>query len=107
MELLKKTAEKHGLEITADMVSEPHHVPEESEFVQTLLGVYEEFTGEKGYCVAIGGGTYVHETAGGVAFGAEFPGEENNMHGADEFITEESLVKNAKIFAAAIVRLCK
>ncbi len=93
--------------MTADMVSEPHHVPEESEFVQTLLGVYEEFTGEKGHCVAIGGGTYVHETAGGVAFGAEFPGEENNMHGADEFITEESLVKNAKIFAAAIVRLCK
>lgn len=107
LELLRKTAEKHGLEMTADMISEPHHVPESSEFVQTLLDVYEEFTGEKGYCVAIGGGTYVHETAGGVAFGAEFPGEENNMHGADEFITEESLVKNAKIFAAAIVRLCK
>ena len=107
LDLLKKTAEKHGFEMAADMVSEPHHVPEESEFVRKLLDVYEEFTGEKGYCVAIGGGTYVHETAGGVAFGAEFPGEENNMHGADEFITEESLVKNAKIFAAAIVRLCK
>lgn len=107
LEMLKKAAGKHGIEFTVEMVSEPHHVPEESEFVQTLLDVYEEFTGEKGYCVAIGGGTYVHETAGGVAFGAEFPNEENNMHGADEFITEESLVKNAKIFAAAIVRLCK
>lgn len=107
LELLKKTAERHGLEMTAEMVSEPHHVPESSEFVQTLLNVYEEFTGEKGYCVAIGGGTYVHETEGGVAFGAEFPNEENNMHGADEFITEENLVKNAKIFASAIVRLCK
>ena len=90
----------------ADMISEPHHVPENSDFIKTLLEVYRQVTGEKGYCVSIGGGTYVHETETGVAFGAEFPGEENNMHGADEFISEESLLKNAKIFAAAIVRLC-
>ena len=103
---LKRSAEAAGLKMQADMISEPHHVPEDSGFIRTLLEVYEQVTGEKGYCVSIGGGTYVHETDSGVAFGAEFPGEENNMHGADEFITEESLLKNAKIFAAAIVRLC-
>lgn len=106
LEMLQKTADGNGLGLTVNIASEPHHVPESSEFIRTLLKVYEEATGEKGYCVAIGGGTYVHDTKGGVAFGAEFPGDENNMHGADEFITEESLVKNAKIFAAAIVRLC-
>lgn len=104
--VLKAVADGLSLEISVDMISEPHHVPEESEFIQKLISVYELVTGEKGYCVAIGGGTYVHETEGGVAFGAEFPGEENNMHGADEFITRESLVKNAKIFAAAIYSLC-
>ncbi len=104
--LIRKAAEKAGLEMKADMVSEPHHVPGDSEFVQKLLTVYERVTGEKGYCVAIGGGTYVHETEGGVAFGAEFPGEENNMHGADESVSVECLVKNAKIFAAAICELC-
>lgn len=106
LDKLKKAAEAAGLKMQADMISEPHHVPEDSDFIRTLLEVYEKVTGEKGHCVAIGGGTYVHETNTGVAFGAEFPGEENNMHGADEFITEESLLKNAKIFATAIVRLC-
>ena len=103
---LEKKAEETGLEMHADMVSEPHHVPKESELVRKLLGVYEKVTGEKGYCVAIGGGTYVHDTEGGVAFGAEFPGEENNMHGADESVSRESLIKNAKIFAAAILDIC-
>ena len=106
LEKLKISAEVAGLKMQADMITEPHYVPEDSDFIRRLLEAYEQVTGEKGYCVAIGGGTYVHETGTGVAFGAEFPGEENNMHGADEFITEESLLKNAKIFAVAIVRLC-
>lgn len=103
---LKDTAEKHGFSVTADMESEPHHVPADSEFIRTLLDVYEDATGEKGYTVAIGGGTYVHDTAGGVAFGAEFPGDENNMHGTDEFIRTDALLMNAKIYAEAIIRLC-
>lgn len=106
LEKLRKRAADTGLEIHEDMISEPHHVPESSGFIQKLLEVYERVTGEKGSCIAIGGGTYVHETESGVAFGAEFPGEENNMHGADESISRESLVKNAKIFAAAIYSLC-
>lgn len=101
---LENTAKK--LNVTAVMQSEPHHVPSDSKFVKTLLKVYKDVTGEKGEPIAIGGGTYVHETENGVAFGAEFPGEENNMHGADEFITENSLLLNAKIYANAIVELC-
>ncbi|MDE5991431.1 MAG: peptidase dimerization domain-containing protein, partial [Oscillospiraceae bacterium] len=104
--LLEEKASAAGFILQADMISEPHHVPEDSTLIKKLLEVYELVTGEKGHCVAIGGGTYVHETENGVAFGAEFPGEENNMHGADEFISRESLIKNAKIFAAAICSLC-
>lgn len=106
LEKLRKRAERAGLKMWADMISEPHHVPENSPFIRKLLEAYEKVTGEKGCCVAIGGGTYVHDTESGVAFGAEFPGEENNMHGADEFISRESLIKNAKIFAAAICAVC-
>ena len=101
---LENTAKE--LNVTAVMQSEPHHVPSDSKFVKTLLKVYEDVTGEKGEPIAIGGGTYVHETENGVAFGAEFPGEENNMHGADEFITEKSLLLNAKIYANAIAEIC-
>jgi len=106
LERLGETVKNAGFEMSADMVSEPHNVPENSPFIQTLLSVYEQVTGEKGECIAIGGGTYVHETENGVAFGAEFPGEENNMHGADESVSLNNLIKNAKIFAAAIISLC-
>ncbi|MGN1135882.1 MAG: dipeptidase PepV [Oscillospiraceae bacterium] len=103
---LEAAAKAVGIDIEPVMQSEPHHVPANSDFVRTLLNVYEDVTGEKGEPIAIGGGTYVHETANGVAFGAEFPGDENNMHGADEFITEKSLLLNAKIYANAIAALC-
>ncbi|MCD7730977.1 MAG: dipeptidase PepV [Oscillospiraceae bacterium] len=104
---LTETAGAKGIRVFADMKSEPHSVSAESEFVKTLLEVYEDVTGERGYPVAIGGGTYVHDTENGVAFGAEFPDEDNNMHGADEFIKEENLLLNAKIYANAILRLCE
>lgn len=95
-----------GFELHADIASLPHCVDEDSEFIQTLLSVYEKETGLEGYCKAIGGGTYVHDIEGGVAFGAEFPGEENNMHGNDEHITLESLKLNTKIIANAIYSIC-
>ena len=85
---------------------EAHCTDGNSPFVQALLSVYEEVTGDEGRCIAIGGGTYVHEIEGGVAFGAEFPGEENNMHSPDESIKVSSLLKNAELMANAIVRLC-
>ncbi|MGN0696218.1 MAG: Sapep family Mn(2+)-dependent dipeptidase [Oscillospiraceae bacterium] len=86
--------------------SEPHYVDSDSDFIKSLLTVYEDITGEKGECIAIGGGTYVHDTDNGVAFGAEFPGEDNHMHGADEFIKVSSLLLNAEIYANMIARLC-
>ncbi len=95
----------HGLSFSYEG-SPPHHVDGDSDFVRTLLRVYEDWTGEKGRCLAIGGGTYVHDTPGGVAFGVEFPGEENHMHGANESIRQESLLISAKMFADAIVRIC-
>lgn len=98
--------ESIGFKIDSCEGTEPHYTDEDSEFVQSLLRVYERITGDKGRCITIGGGTYVHEIEGGVAFGAEFPNEDGNMHGADEFITEENLLKNAEIMAEAIIEIC-
>lgn len=103
---LREACEAEKLEVETSGC-EPHYVSENSDFVQTLLRVYEQQTGNEGYCVAIGGGTYVHEISGGVAFGAEFPNEENHMHSADERIRTDSLLLNAKIFAHAIKALCE
>ncbi|MBO7472706.1 MAG: Sapep family Mn(2+)-dependent dipeptidase [Ruminococcus sp.] len=95
-----------GFDIDSCEGVEPHCTDENSGFVQALLRVYERVMGEKGYCIAIGGGTYVHEIEGGVAFGAEFPNEDGRMHCPDEFITTENLLKNAEIMAEAMVELC-
>ena len=95
-----------GFDIDSCEGVEPHLTDENSDFVQSLLRVYERVTGDKGRCIAIGGGTYVHEIEGGVAFGAEFPNEDGRMHSPDEFITVENLLKNAEIMAEAIVEIC-
>ncbi len=86
---------------------EPHHVPADSPFVQTLLEVYEDVKGERGEPIAEGGITYVHNTEGGVAFGAEFPWENNNMHGVDEHISIETFKLNLNMYANAIARICR
>lgn len=103
--IICKALENAGFKIDSCEGTEPHITDENSEFIQSLLRAYERVTGDKGYCIAIGGGTYVHEIEGGVAFGAEFPNENGNMHGADEFITEENLLKNAEIMAEAIIEI--
>ena len=90
----------------AILCDEPHYTDENSPFVQTLLHVYEEVTGNQGKCLAIGGGTYVHHIEGGVAFGATFPDTDVHMHGADEFIIREHLLMDAEMIALAITELC-
>ena len=83
----------------------PHFVSERTELVQELLEAYHEVTGGEKRTIAIGGGTYAQSMEEGVAFGALFPGEVEMAHQADEFISEEALFQNARIFARAIVRL--
>ena len=83
----------------------PHFVSDKTELVQELLEAYHEVTGGEKRTIAIGGGTYAQSMEEGVAFGALFPGETEMAHQADEYITEESLFQNARIFARAIVRL--
>ena len=74
--------------------------------MQKLLRVYSDVEGEPGCCIAIGGGTYVHTVDGGVAVGVERGNTDYHMHGNDEFITEEELLKDAVLFACAIVDIC-
>ena len=83
----------------------PHFVSDRTELVQELLEAYHEVTGREKRTIAIGGGTYAQSMEEGVAFGALFPGEAEMAHQADEYITEESIFQNARIFARAIVRL--
>lgn len=94
-----------GFEVAGEMHS-AHHTPAEGEFVSTLLDCYETYSGRKGECRSTGGGTYVHEIPGGVAFGAGMPDFASNLHGANERINMHDSLAACKIFALAIARLC-
>ena len=104
--IITKALTDAGFAIDTCEGMEPHYVDENSEFVQSLLRVYERVKGEKGYCIAEGGITYVHNTEGAVAFGAEFPDEDNHMHGDDEHITMETFRYNLNMYANAIAEIC-
>ena len=102
--LVERMAER-GL--TLDCQCRPvHYVPSDAPIVRELLKCYEQYTGQKGEPLAIGGGTYVHNLENGVAFGCSMPGVDNRMHGADEFAVVEDLILSAQMFAQAIVDLC-
>lgn len=103
---LSAALEHAGVHYVKNIEEQPHYVPEDSEFVQKLLKVYSEVEGEPGKCIAIGGGTYVHDIEGGVAFGVERGDTDYHMHGNDEFITEDELLRDAVLFACAIADIC-
>ena len=85
----------------------PHYVPADDPLVQTLLQVYENQTGERGYEKTIGGGTYGRLMPRGVAYGALFPDAVDTMHQANEFFAVDDLLRSTAIYAEAIYRLTR
>ena len=106
LEVVRSRMAEQGLTLLNKDMVPPHHVSEDSHFVKTLLKAFETYTGRKGECQAMGGGTYVHDLQNGVAFGAAMPETDNKMHGPDEFAVVDELLVSVKIFAQAIVDLC-
>lgn len=98
---------EYGYEIENTDMIKPHYVDENSDFVRILLSAYEEFSGDKGDCICMGGGTYVHNIDTGVAFGAISRDTQTNMHGANEFMLIDDIITSAQIFTKVIIELCK
>ncbi len=96
---------ERGFEFSGGM-RPPHHTPGDSPFVQSMLRSYEHYSGRKGECLSMGGGTYVHDIPGGVAFGASMPGFESNLHGANERMNIADMLTAIKIYAQVICDLC-
>ena len=108
---IKKTVSSRllpmGLQISYTHALEGHIVDDNEPFIKTLLSAYTEVTGNEGTCLSEGGATYLHTVNGGVAFGAEMPGEITNMHGANEQISIDTLKAISKIYARAIYNICR
>lgn len=86
----------------------PHFVDQNDPLVQSLMEAYQAHTDDKtSQPFTVGGGTYGRILKNGVAFGAMFPGDENVMHQANEYINLDKLFKACAIYADAIYRLIK
>ncbi len=107
VEQITKTAKEYGLYVSSFHDQPSLLVKEDEPLVKTLLEVYENFTGEKGYTISIGGGTYARGMNIGVAFGPRMPGMEEVEHMANEYIGVNHLVMLAKIYGRAIYELAK
>lgn len=101
--------EKLGEYAEAEMkfYSKPHQVPSDSVFVQGLLKIYKDYTGLHGEPMSMGGGTYVHNIEGGVAFGCTMPGRKPRMHEPDENMPVSDLKLSGAMFSQAICDFCK
>lgn len=104
-EIVEKAFASRGFTIDGKM-EPPHHTPAGTPFINTLLSSYEGFTGLKGECLAMGGGTYVHHVEGGVAFGTMMPGFNPNMHSQNEHCSIKDTLTAAKIYAAVLAEMC-
>lgn len=104
-EKIRSAVEKAGFALINVTGSEPHQTPNDSPFVKSLQKAYTGVTGKPAHCKAIGGGTYVHNISGGVAFGMEVEGENNHMHGDDEWVSKDNLLMAAEIYAKAIIEV--
>ena len=79
----------------------------QSELIQTLGAVYDEYTGKKHEPIAIGGGTYARALKRGAAFGPEIEGEEVTIHQANEYVTIDRVEMMITLYKNALERLTK
>ena len=96
-----------GFTLDSEVHKAKLYIPADSQLVSSLMKVYTEQTGLEGSPKSIGGGTYAKAISNLLAFGPIFPGDEIREHKPDEYISIESLVKNAQIIAAAMYELAK
>ncbi len=94
--------------IIIEKIGKPLFYPEDSALVQNLLKAYQEVTGDMEHKPeVIGGGTYAKSVPGIIAFGCEFPGDDNHIHDANESLIIRDFQTQVDIYAQAILNLLK
>lgn len=107
-DIAKIILDKFTVPAKAVSLTEPHYVPKDSYLVKELCAVYKEFTGREDEPYAADGATYAHVKDGAVAFGGVLYGDGGDgAHGNNECYSLDTLVSAAKMFARAILRICK
>lgn len=109
---LQHVAQMTDMEVKSRSSSKPLVFDPQSPFIQKLLKVYQEETGDlESKPMAIGGGTYAKECPNTVAFGSAFKGRDGSIHQANEHVLLSDIYAQMSIYAHAIyalgVELCE
>lgn len=89
------------------MIQGPIYMELDSPMVSKMLQAYWDETGDtESKAIVQGGGSYAKMVNNILCFGAQFPGEENTMHQADEKFSIDSFMKMARVYARTIYNLC-
>ena len=103
---LEEGMAKAGAGLKSFEFGQGYCIPDDTPFVQKLIGVFNERTGENMKPMHIGGGTYARHLPNAVSFGPEGYLCEAHAHVANEFIDLEQLYFNCCMIADAIIALC-
>lgn len=104
---IQQTIESGVIGIVTRSVQLPIYREPEDEMVVAYMEAYKEISGEaSAEPMVIGGGTYAKMFDNILAFGGQFPDDEDTMHQANEKLSIESFMKMAHIYAKAIHSLC-
>lgn len=103
--LIDLKCKNYSLDTYVDGVQESLYVPKDNYLVKTLCNIFNKMTNSNSEPIAIGGGTYARAFKNCVSFGANFPGDTDMCHQANEFIDIDKLILSCKIYAEAIYEL--
>lgn len=102
-----KKCKNYSLDTFIAGLQDPLYLPKDHSLVKTLCNIYNKATDSNLEPIAIGGGTYSRAFPNCISFGANFPGDTDMCHQANEFISINKLVLACKIYAEAIYELSK
>ena len=105
--IISEKANAYELESSVAGKQEPLFIPKDNYLVKLLCNIYNKKTNSNAEPIAIGGGTYARAFQNCISFGANFPGDQDMCHQANEFVNIDKIILACKIYAEAIYELAK
>ncbi len=103
-----KSCKEGGVDYTKVDSVEKLYIDKDGDFIQTLLNVYKDVTGDvKAEPIIIGGATYARTMKNCVAFGPFFQDSPDAGHKANEFIRKSDFITSFSIYEKVVDKLLK
>lgn len=105
-DMVEEQMTPYGIYFTDVSIARALFMDLKSELVTTLMGVYQEVTGDlESKPLAIGGGSYARAIPNALGFGPVLPGRPWLAHQKDEYVSLEDLEIMTRIYARAVAAL--